>query len=431
VKSTDTLLKEGLGMDEKWSAWQLGLVSLLVALMPLSFTVSGHAKALPSVLLLLAGLALLWRHAETRRSYRHARPVIAVCLLGLLYPAANILGHGLGWKQFDRPSHILLYLATAAVFSLPLRMRWVWLGFSLTAILLGTVCIVQHDVLGIARAYGLNGGGWGAIEFAMVLLVLSLLAWIRVLFASGNRLETGLHLAGAVFAMYGALLTQSRGPLLAFVPALLLLLLLYARRTRHWRRALLLLGAIIAGSVLAGASVHEVLLHRLAAVGPEVATYNHRDDAKGAVRERLEMWRTASHAFLAHPLAGVGTDQFGVYARQQIAAGHANPVIAKYDHPHNEYLDAAATGGLPGLLVLLLIFSVPFGYFARHLRYGGEAVMAPALAGLVVVGMYALCSLTDNVFYRTMPHSMYFFLVLGLAVLVGRLSTQQQVAQRV
>ncbi|MDE2155604.1 MAG: O-antigen ligase family protein [Xanthomonadaceae bacterium] len=395
--------------------------------MPLSFTMAGHAKALPSVLLLLAGLALLWRHAATARSYRHAWPVIVVCLLALVYPALNILGHGLGWKQFDRPAHILLYLATAAVFSLPLRMRWIWFGFSLTAILLGTVCIVQHDVLGIARAYGLNGGGWGAIEFAMVLLVLSLLAWIRVLFASSNRLEQGLHVVGAVFAMYGALLTQSRGPLLSFALLLLLLLLFYARRTRHWRRALLLLGAIIAGSVLAGASVDAVVLHRLAAVGPEVATYNHRDDARGAVRERLEMWRTAGHAFLAHPLAGVGIDQFGVYARRQIAAGHANPVIVKYDHPHNEYLGAAATGGIPGLLVLLLTFGVPLGYFARHVHHEGEAVITAALAGLAVVGMYALCALTDNVFYRVMPHSLYFFLVPGLAVLAARLTTQQQV----
>ena len=33
--------------------------------------------------------------------------------------------------------------------------------------------------------------------------------------------------------------------------------------------------------------------------------------------------------------------------------------------------------------------------------------------------MYALCGFTDNVFYRAMPHSLYFFLTLGLAVYVG------------
>ena len=42
-----------------------------------------------------------------------------------------------------------------------------------------------------------------------------------------------------------------------------------------------------------------------------------------------------------------------------------------------------------------------------------------AAAGVAVIVMYALCALTDNVFYRAMPQSLYFFLVLGLAVLIA------------
>ena len=417
-------------MNDKLRACWLGLLSLLVALMPLSFAVRWHGKVLPLTVLLLVGLCLLISRAETRSSYRYAWPVLIACSLGLLYPALNILGHGIGWVAFDMPSHILLFMLTAAVFGLPLRMRWVWLGFSLTAILLGGVCIVQHFVLGVDRAYGLNGGDWGAIEFAMVMLTLSLMSLLQVLYPAGGqqarrRLDTGMHGAGAVFGMYGALLTQSRGPLLAFVPVLLLLLLIYTRRTRRWRQSLLLIGAIVAGGVLAGVSVHGVVVSRLAAVQTEVSSYDHQTLATGAVRERLEMWRTASHAFLDHPLAGVGIDQFGAYVRQQVAAGRANPAIAMYEHPHSEYLEAAATGGLPGLLVLLLIFGLPLGYFARHVRHADGAVSLLANAGLAVVGLYALCALSDNVFYRAMPHSLYFFLVLGFAISIGQLAPSQ------
>jgi O-antigen ligase len=425
------LTEKGDGVNERLSTWWLGALSLLVAMMPLSFAVSWHAKAIPAAVLLLTGVGLLVSSASTRRSYRNAWPVVLACALGVLYPALNILGHGLGWAVFDEPSHILLYLATAAVFSLPLRMDWVWIGFSLTATLLGIVCIVQHYVFGIGRAYGLNGGDWGAIEFAMVMLVLSLIAWLQVFYSDRSFMEKVLHGVGAVAGMYGALLTQSRGPLLAFAPVLLLLLLIYAYRTRHWRRSLLLIGAIVCGGILAGASVHGVVVDRFAQVGSEVASYDHRTDARGAVRERLEMWRVAGHAFLDHPLAGVGIDQFGVYVRQQVAAGHANPVIAKYEHPHNEYLEAAATGGVPGLLVLLLLFGLPLGYFAHRALRAGQAAVIPACAGAAVVSMYALCALTDNVFYRAMPHSLYFFLVLGLAVSIGRCASLQEVVQRV
>ncbi len=400
------------------TSWR-GPISLLVALMPLSFAVSWRAKAIPAALLLVFGVTLLLSRAATRQSYREARWVLIACALALLYPALNILGHRLGWDAFDRPSHILLYLITAAVFSVPLRMRWVWCGFSVTAIMLGTVCIVQHYVFGVARAYGLNGGGWGAIEFAMFLLVLSLMSLVQIFYQRGHRGETVLHAGAVVLGIYGAMLTQSRGPLLAFVPVFLLMLLGYARRTGYWVRSLLLMGAMLVGVTVAALSLRGEMLDRFADVGTEMTTYNHHTDATGAVRERIEMWRTAGRAIAAHPLAGLGIDQFGVFVRQQVASGHANPAIDKYEHPHNEYLEAAATGGVPGLLVLLGVFGVPLAYFARHARSVDPDVMIPACAGMATVGMYMLCALSDNVFYRAMPHSLYFFVMPGFAVLIA------------
>jgi O-antigen ligase len=446
------------------NAWWLATLSVLVALMPLSFSVPWHAKALPAVLLLIAGLQLLFSSTATRNSYRAAWPVVAVCALGVAYTAVNILGHGLGWDAFDLPSHILLYMATAAVFSAPLRMRWVLLGFSLTAIVLGVVCLVQHFVLRIDRAFGLNGGDWGAIEFAMVMLVLSLIAWLQLFYAGGHWLQKIIHGLGAVLGIYGAMLTQSRGPLLAFVLVLALLLAIYGHRTRRWIPALLLFAAIVGGGTFAADSVRNVSIPAMAAaavgsrpavkaithargavpstsssqasvfvqrfsdVGSEVESYNAKTDAKGAVRERLEMWRTAGRAFMDHPLAGVGIDQFGAFTRQQVEEGHANSAIAKYDHPHNEYLEAAASGGVPGLLVILLIFAIPLIYFIRHALHALDGEIIPACIGVAIVSMYALCGLTDNVFYRAMPHSLYFFLVLGLAILLGRRKSSMEVA---
>jgi O-antigen ligase len=466
------------------NAWWLGTLSVLVALMPLSFSVPWHAKALPAILLLMAGLQLLFSSTATRNSYRAAWPVVFVCALGVGYTALNILGHGLGWDAFDLPSHILLYMATAAVFSTPLRMRWVWLGFSLTSIVLGVVCIEQHFVLRIDRAFGLNGGDWGAIEFAMVMLVLSLIAWLQLLYAGGHWLRQIIHGLGAVLGIYGAILTQSRGPLLAFVPVLALLLMIYGRRTQRWVPALLLFTAIVGGGAFAADSVHDVsapamaaaaaaaavavaaeshptvkplshargvvpsakssvasplpaphinspqtsvFVQRFSDVGSEMASYNAKTDAKGAVRERLEMWRTARRAFMNHPLVGVGIDQFGAFTRQQVKEGRANSAIAKYDHPHNEYLEAAATGGVPGLLVILLIFAVPLVYFIRHALHALDSEIIPACVGVALVSMYALCGLTDNVFYRAMPHSLYFFLVLGLAILLGGRKSSMEV----
>jgi O-antigen ligase len=400
--------------------WQPWLLSVLVALMPLSLSIDQRIKTLPTALLFIAGVCLITRYADVRRSYRAAAPVVLMALLVVAYVAFNVIVHQLGWRPMDRPAHVLLYLAIAAAFSQPLRLRLVWAGFSLTAATLGVACMVQHFHQGIERAYGLNGGPSASAELAMVLLGLALMALLQVLSARTQLLEKGLHALAMVLGMYGALLTQSRGPLLAFVPVFALLALLQIWGSRQWRLGAVLLLGIGVGAGLAALSLNGVVTQRFEAIGQEVATFDPQSDARGAIRERLEMWRTAGRALVEHPFVGVGIDRFSEYARAEIAAGRSNLAIAPYNQPHNEYLEAAATGGVPGLLVLVLIFALPLRYFVRHLRDPDEAIALPAAGGAALVLLYVLCALTDSVFYRVMSQSFYFFLVLGMAVRVGR-----------
>ncbi|HZX70905.1 MAG TPA: O-antigen ligase family protein [Rhodanobacter sp.] len=401
-----------------WQAWAL---SILVALMPLSFSINLTGKVLPPALLFLAGLALLIGSAACRRGVRAAWPPMAAAMLMAAFVILNVLIHRLGWRPLDHPAHILLFLVAAACFSLPLRMRLIWAGFSLTAITLGAVGILQCHLFGIERAYGLNGGASASIELATILLGLSAVALVQWLAPATRRWERVLHLVAMAFGMYGALLTQSRGPLLAFAPIFVLLVLLHGRRTGRWRSSLLLLGAVCVVAGAATFSMRGEMTSRFKAIAPAVATFDHRHDAKGAVRERLEMWRTAARAFTAHPLIGIGVGQFAAYTHQEIAAGRSNPIISRYNQPHNEYLEAAATGGVPGLLVLLAVFLVPLHFFIGHALDPDDEIALAAAVGLALIGLYMLCALTDAVFYRVMTQSFYFFMVLGLAVRIGRL----------
>ena len=157
------------------------------------------------------------------------------------------------------------------------------------------------------------------------------------------------------------------------------------------------------------------MVDRLTDVQTQVATYSALD-ATGAVGERLEMWRVAWRAFLDHPLAGIGIDQFGPLVRAEAAAGRADTSIASYVHPHSEYFESLVAGGVPALLVLLLFMGVPAWFFFARLRRPREPDAWSAAAGLMVVAMYALCAFGDNVFYRAMPQSLFLFLVLGFSV---------------
>ncbi|MEO9078654.1 MAG: O-antigen ligase family protein [Rhodanobacter sp.] len=402
--------------------WQAWVLSTLIALMPLSFSIDLRIKAVPAAMLFMVGLFLLIRSTSAHDSIRAAWPPVAAALLMVVFVIINVLVHQLGWRPLDRPGHILLFLAMAACFSMPLRMRVIWVGFSLTAIALGIIGILQCHWLGIERAYGLNGGASAAIELATVLLGLSATALAQFLAPSTPRSDRVLHFIAMSLGMYGALLTQSRGPLLAFVPIFVLLVLLHARRSGRWRSSLLLVGAVCAMAGAATFNMRGEMAARFEAIAPEVASFDHQHDATGAVRERLEMWRTAARAFEAHPIAGIGIGKFADYTRQEIAAKRSNPAISRYNQPHNQYLEAAATGGIPGLLVLLLVFIVPLRYFSRHVLDPDDEIALPASIGMAVIGLYMLCALTDSVFYRVMTQSFYFFLVLGLSLRIGRLT---------
>ncbi|MEO5812057.1 MAG: O-antigen ligase family protein [Rhodanobacter sp.] len=401
-----------------WSAYGL---SILLALIPLSLSIDQRIKVLPVALPFIAGLWFVATNAQTQRSYRYAWTVVAAALLVIGFIALNVLIHQLGWRPLDRAAHVLLYLLIGAAFTQALRLSVLWGGLSLSAIALGSVCLVQRYGQGIERAYGLSGGPASSIEFATLLLGLALVALARLLDKRTGNAERVLHITAMAFGMYGALLTQSRGPLLAFAPAFVLLVLLHVRRSGRWRVGLLFVVGACLGAALAMSTMRDEITERFAAIAPEVTTFDEHHAARGAVGERLEMWVTAARAVAEHPLVGIGIGEFNHYVDGEIAAGRSNRAIGRYNQPHNEYIEAAATGGIPGLLVLLATFLVPLGYFARHVRDLDEAVLMPARAGLAVVILYMLCALTDSVFYRVTPQSFYFFVVLGMALLIARL----------
>ena len=396
-------------------SWRAFLLSALVAIIPIAVSVPWKAKALPILVLVITGIVMLIGRAETRLRYRVAWAIVAICLLRFAYAVFNIAFHRLGWNELDLPAQTLVFLVTAAVFTGRLHWRGIWTFFAVTTLVLGGSCIFQRYVMNVDRAYGINGGDWSAIEFTMVTLCMTLFSIIRLIQPRVALGERWLHGIAVAVGTYGAILTHSRGPMLAFLPALLIVIAVHVRRTGHWRGALVFVGVLALGVVGATTVLDREVVRRFGEVSGEVSTFS-KDNSVGPVRERLAMWQSAMEAFREHPLAGVGIDQFGAYTRARVAVGEANEAIAKYDHPHNEYLEAAATGGVPSLLIVLLLFALPAVHFIRRLGDRDEWIATLATAGLVIVTMYVLSAMTDNVFYRAMPHSFFLFLVLGFVM---------------
>src|SRR5699024_1853709 len=157
-----------------------------------------------------------------------------------------------------------------------------------------------------------------------VMLGLALLALVQLLRARRGAVESLVHGAGVALGMYGALLTQSRGPLLALVPVLLGLLILYARTSGHWWRSLGLRVVFVVGGLCATASVQGGVMQRFSAIGQQIDVAR-AGEVDGSLSARMEMWRTAARALVDHPWTGVGMDGFQGFMRAEVAAGRTDP----------------------------------------------------------------------------------------------------------
>jgi O-antigen ligase len=109
------------------------------------------------------------------------------------------------------------------------------------------------------------------------------------------------------------------------------------------------------------------------------------------VAARIEMWRVCVRIIRDNPVWGVGRGNYRETARRYVDQGLAHPEVVQHSQPHNAYLEALVSRGIPGLAVTLAILLYPLGCFVRGLRRSPDTAL---LGTLLLVGI-ALFSLTE------------------------------------
>ncbi len=366
------------------------LVGLLLLVLP--FVMWHEAKEafrLPKLLFaatvaLLSLVPLAWklRGVETIRwrtlteipVLRALAPLLAVTTLGLAATAHPL---------HVREGLIDLWIGAAALagWSLglaPERLRRL-LGFLVVpAVLMSLVAVLQyHDLweplrfarglewnrLGVTALAG-NPGDLGAFWVLPCLLAQEALA--------ARRRWRWLYAAAIALGLYTVAITQSLTALLALGAGSLVFWGMLLPR----RRALALAGGIAAVGVtlvLVLAPLRQRVAGKLsAAVG---------GDLNSVLTGRLDGWRTALWMLEEHPIAGVGHGAFRAAfapARLELVdegvkffRSQENVIFA---NAHNEYLEAAAEWGVPGLLALAWALYVLLRQMRRLPGPGGSAI---------------------------------------------------------
>lgn len=224
-----------------------------------------------------------------------------------------------------------------------------------------------------------------------------------------------LCLVGAILAFGATTTSQSRssfGVLLCLVP------LLFVAKSDMLHRRLVRLACALTFVVLSlvaiSPSMQEVL--RIKEVSTDIARIESHD-YEGSIGSRLSMWNTAWSLFKEHPIVGIGPHKFQAEFVRRMQSGETPKADADHNQPHNDILNAAATGGVLKLMAYLFLIVAPFVFFYKMYKAYGfdlDKRMLPIM-GMQAVAAFFITGLTNSNFDLQIYSTTYAVLVCVLA----------------
>lgn len=212
---------------------------------------------------------------------------------------------------------------------------------------------------------------------------LVILSWV---FARVSR-WTALRIAaftGGVLGLVAVLFCGGRGPALAGMIGLVVMLLLISRTGRRWGLAVMI------AVLLVGVLTPSVRSRFSTELG-----YHFNPEWPGS---RLFIWERSFEMVADHPFIGVGPGNFDQEYKQRLA-----PDITDcfwYQHAHNDFLEAAVRSGIPGAATFGLVWVAVFASLLRRWRGTAEGSPERRLLTMTLVGslVFLVTSMTEATF---------------------------------
>lgn len=278
--------------------------------------------------------------------------------------------------------------------------------------------LLKSDMLSKPEYYvNRNQGRFGSFFLnpnylgAFVILVFPIaVVWTLKEHQRGWRLFAWTGLLALIFCLVE---TQSRGPLLALVIVLLMLVLGPAGEVSRSRRlGFLALFFMLFTLFMPGFFEHAV---------KRFTTLDLEQTEEEASRQTT--WLFTKNIIADHPIGGIGFGEYQ-FIKALNARGFAEQYGRLFDNPHNSYLQMAVYAGIPALVVFLLCNLVLLGRAARISLRGVAEGNTPTVFGLFVgiLGFLACIYPDMHLFTQTVGpiYWVFFGLLLSLAARVSR-----------
>lgn len=347
--------------------------------------------------MIAVGIAFTALYAYRPRLDKELRFLGLVLIANLLLALPNIVLARDGLLSLENPVRILLMLPLIlAVTRFGLNTRFICIGLATGMLAAAPVIGWQYHVLEVSRP-GIHYNPILFSEVAMSAFAVLLAACLVI----QDRLVP-LYLAGLLAALYCVILSGARGTLIAFAPIIIFLLwwgwrrgagseILSGRRILLFPVILLFLGTVLISN--------DHFIDRVRLAVSQTTDYFEKGDASTSVGLRLEFWKSSWMVGLEHPFLGIGERQRQAFVEEKISRGELKPEMATMRNAHNDYLHALQSRGIPGLILLLLIYALPMLIFLRGLATTKDEQLFAALGGALMTVGYATFSLTEVPMY--------------------------------
>ena len=345
------------------------------------------------------------------------------------------------WGVFQLSHFFLFFLVCAGMFKT--KKDWdgvvkvaVGVGFLSALAALAHFLFVWMSTGNMPRAFGLVGNPAFLAGYLLFPVFFAIPYFIDAMHARPKPLaKEGLFAIGTVLSVAGIVSTGTRGALLALVGAGFLgaaLLAVFAKTKAIKYPAIAALAAAVLGVGILFASADR-LFEKPVRVSQETFYSPDHFDAPAkeggtifsritnfsfydvTTQTRLIAWRSALSEMKAHPIFGVGPENFILAFNKKF-----DPAFYTYerseiwfDHAHNAFIDVLVSEGIVGLLAYISLFLAALWLIVSHYRKGVLGG-APALAFALFFVAYAL----QNAFLFD-TFTGFLMLVVALAYLHG------------
>ncbi len=360
-------------------AWDLLLVCVAVYLatsigrLHQLFPILGLLKPALLATLLAAGLYLLQQSGRRRMAL--LRSPMTTCMLGLLVwgglsvPFALHQGTAFQfWTDYARTILMALVVAGSVRGTLDLK-RLILVYFAVTV--LYTAVVLSRFQLGadswrLSRLYNYDAND-------LATLIASAMP-LGLYFVLGHRRLTMriLAIAGLAVLLVGMIRSGSRGGFIALFAVVGFVLLGFTTVPARARLA----GFVAILAVVFGAASDRYWTQMQTMLNPH-EDYNLTSDAG-----RLKIWERGLGYMAAHPLMGVGGQNFAVAEGtiSPLARRQERGIGVRWGAAHNTFIQVGAELGVPGLLLFIGLIATAFRSLRRVTRRSARA--GPAAADL-------------------------------------------------